>query len=69
MNEILQNLKTHCERPDTEIAEAADISLTKVHLHLSELTAKGEVMAYHSIWKYSDSFHERRDKKISEPRY
>lgn len=49
MNEILQYLKTHGERLDTEIAEAAGISLAKVRLHLSELTAKGNVMSCHSI--------------------
>ena len=48
MNEILQYLKTHGERLDTEIAEAVGISLTKVRLHLSELATKGEVMACHS---------------------
>ncbi|MDD5299975.1 MAG: FaeA/PapI family transcriptional regulator [Gallionella sp.] len=49
MIEILQYLKTHGERLDTEIAEAAGISLNKVRLHLSELAAKGEVVACHSI--------------------
>ncbi len=48
MNEILQYLKTHGERLDTEIAEAAGISVAKVRLHLFELTAKGEVMSCHS---------------------
>ncbi|MFA5825687.1 MAG: FaeA/PapI family transcriptional regulator [Gallionellaceae bacterium] len=48
MNTILQYLKTHGERLDTEIAEAAGISVAKVRLHLSELTAKGEVMSCHS---------------------
>jgi len=48
MNEILQYLKTHGERLDSEIAEAAGISLAKVRLHLSELTARGEVMSCHS---------------------
>jgi hypothetical protein len=37
MKEILQYLKTHGERLDTEIAEATGISLTKVRLLLSEL--------------------------------
>ncbi|CAH1905015.1 hypothetical protein NTGHW29_430012 [Candidatus Nitrotoga sp. HW29] len=60
MNEIVPYLKSHGERPNTEIAEAAGISLTKVRLLLSELAAKNEVMACHSIWKYGDSFHERR---------
>lgn len=48
MNEILQYLKTHGERLDTEIAEAAGISVAKARIHLSELTAKGEVMSCHS---------------------
>jgi len=45
MNEILQYLKTRGERLDSEIAEATGIRLAKVRLHLSELTAKGEVMS------------------------
>jgi len=49
MKEILQYLKTHGEQLDAEIAEATGISLTKVRLHLSELAAKGEIMACHSI--------------------
>jgi DeoR/GlpR family transcriptional regulator of sugar metabolism len=49
MKEILQYLKRHGERLDTEIAEATGISLANVRLHLSELAAKGEVMACHSI--------------------
>ena len=49
MKEILQYLKKHGERLDTEIAEATGISLANVHLHLSELAAKGEIMACHSI--------------------
>jgi len=49
MKEILQYLKKHGEKLDTEIALAIGISLANVHLHLSELAAKGEVMACHSI--------------------
>ncbi len=48
MNEILRYLKTHGERLDVEIAEAVGISLAKVRIQLSELTAKGEVMCYQS---------------------
>ena len=48
MNEILQYLKAHGERLDTEIAEATGLSLSKVRAHLSELAAKGEIMACHS---------------------
>lgn len=48
MNEILQYLKTHGERLDAEIAEAAGLSLSKTRLYLAELAAKGEVLAYRS---------------------
>lgn len=49
MKEILQYLKSHGEQLDTEIAAATGISLADAHLHLSALTAKGEVVACHSI--------------------
>jgi DNA-binding Lrp family transcriptional regulator len=49
MKEILQYLKTHGERLDTEIAEAVGLSLTAVRTRLAELAAKGEVMACYSI--------------------
>jgi len=49
MKEILQHLKKHGEQLDTEIAVATGISLANVRLRLSELVAKGEVMACHSI--------------------
>lgn len=49
MNEILQYLKLHGERRDTEIAKATGISLDQTHRHLAELTTKGEVMSYLSI--------------------
>lgn len=48
MGEILQYLKTHGERFDTEIAEATGITLANVRLQLAELAAKGEVMACYS---------------------
>jgi DeoR/GlpR family transcriptional regulator of sugar metabolism len=48
MEKILQYLKTHGERFDTEIAEATGITLANVRLQLAELAAKGEVMACHS---------------------
>ena len=48
MKEILQYLKAHGERLDTDIAEATGISLAKVRVHLSELAAKGEIMVCHS---------------------
>jgi DNA-binding IclR family transcriptional regulator len=49
MNEILQYLQKHGERLDSEIAEAAGLSLSKTRLHLAELAAKGEVMVCDSI--------------------
>jgi hypothetical protein len=49
MHEILQYLKTHGERLDTEIAEATGIPLAKVHLYLSQLAAQREIMACHTI--------------------
>lgn len=49
MKEILQYLKKHGERLDTEVAVATGISLTNVHLHLSELVVRGEVVACYSI--------------------
>ena len=49
MNEILQFLKKHGEGLDAEIASGAGLSLSKTRLYLAELTAKGEVMTYHSI--------------------
>ncbi|MFA5083637.1 MAG: hypothetical protein WC474_13880 [Hydrogenophilaceae bacterium] len=44
MQEILQYLKDHGERLDSEIAAGMGISLEKVCLHLTELAAKGEVI-------------------------
>jgi DNA-binding IclR family transcriptional regulator len=49
MNNILQYLKTHGERLDSEIAEATGIPLAKVRIQMAELAAKGEVMTCHSI--------------------
>ena len=46
--EILQYLKKHGERLDTEIAEATGLPFANVRIHLSELAAKGEIMACHS---------------------
>ena len=48
MKEILQFLKKHGERLDTEIAEAVGISLAKVRLQVLELSANGEIMTCHS---------------------
>ncbi len=48
MNTILQHLKRHGESLDVEIAEAAGMSLDLTRAHLAQLTAEGEVMAYHS---------------------
>ncbi len=49
MNEILQYLKMHGERLDTEIARFTGIALDNVRLHLSELATKGEIIACRSI--------------------
>jgi len=49
MNEILQYLKNHGERLDTDIAEATGISLATVRLRLAELAAKCEIVKCHSI--------------------
>jgi DeoR/GlpR family transcriptional regulator of sugar metabolism len=48
MNIILQYLKTHGERLDTDIAEATGLSLAKVRAQLSELASQGEIMVCHS---------------------
>ncbi len=49
MKEILQYLKTHGERFDTDIADAMGISLAKMRIQLLELASKGEIMTCHSI--------------------
>jgi hypothetical protein len=49
MKEILQYLKTHGERTDTEIAKVAGISLTNTRLQLEVLAARGEIMSCYSI--------------------
>jgi len=48
MNEILQYLKKHSDKLDTEIARATHLSLPITRQHLAELADKGEVLAYHS---------------------
>lgn len=40
---ILQYLKKHGQRLDWEIAEATGISLPKVRISLSDLSARGEI--------------------------
>ena len=49
MTEILQYLKVHGERLDTDIAVATGIPLENVRIYLSELAAKREIMVCHSI--------------------
>lgn len=49
MKEILQYLKTHGERLDTEIAAATGLSVAKVRIQLAELAAKKEIMTCLSI--------------------
>ena len=49
MHEILQYLKLHGERLDTEIAEAMGIPLAKARQQLTELSANGEIMTCYTI--------------------
>lgn len=49
MQDILQYLKLNGERLDSEIATATGISLAKVRLGVSELSAKGDVIVCRSI--------------------
>lgn len=49
MNNILKFLKTHGESLDVDIAEAIGASLAKVRIQLSQLSASGQVISYHSI--------------------
>ena len=49
MQEILQDLKNNGERLDSEIATATGISLAKVRLSVSELSARGDVILCRSI--------------------
>src|SRR5437763_8668521 len=49
MQEILKYLKDRGERLDSEIASDTGISLENVRLHVSALSARGEVMLCQSI--------------------
>ena len=49
MNEILQYLKNHGERLDTDIAKATGIPLAKTRLYLAELLTQRQIMSCHSI--------------------
>lgn len=49
MNEILQYLKEHGERLDSEIAKGTGISLAKVRVGVADLAANGEIIMCHSI--------------------
>ena len=49
MQEILQYLKQNGEQLDSEIATATGVSLAKVRLSVSELSARGDVMVCRSI--------------------
>lgn len=44
MHEILQYLKDHGEKLDSEIAAGTGISLANVRLRVSDLSARGEVI-------------------------
>lgn len=48
MEQILQYLQKHGERLDVEIAKASNLSLSKTRAYLTELAAKGKIVAYHS---------------------
>ena len=48
MNEILQYLKLHGEKLDTEIAEATGLSVEAIRIQLTSLAAKSEVMVCQS---------------------
>jgi DNA-binding IclR family transcriptional regulator len=49
MQEILQYLKNHGERLDSEIAAATGLSLAHVRRGMTDLSAKGDVMMCRSI--------------------
>jgi DNA-binding IclR family transcriptional regulator len=49
LKSILQYLKTHGERLDTEIAEALGLTLANTRAQLADLAAKREIMVCHSI--------------------
>src|SRR5947207_13566879 len=49
LQEIVKYLKNHSERLDSEIASDTGISLENVRLHVSALSARGEVMLCQSI--------------------
>ena len=49
MQEILKYLKDRGEQLDSEIASATGISLENVRLHVSTLSARGEVIMCQSI--------------------
>jgi hypothetical protein len=49
MEQIRQYLKINGERLDTEIAKAMGIPLAKMRVQLTELAAKCEIVACHSI--------------------
>ncbi len=48
MHSILKFLEKHGESLESDIAEAVGISLANAHARLSQLSASGQVMSYHS---------------------
>ena len=50
---ILQYLKTHGQRLDSEIAAATGIPLRKVRLSLTDLSARGEISKC-SVTRFND---------------
>jgi len=53
MQEIMNYLKAHGERLDSEIASATGISLANVSRTVSDLSAKGEVIVCH-LTRFTD---------------
>jgi len=49
VHQVLQYLKKHGEKLDSEIARDTGITLANVRLSISKLTASGEVIVCHSI--------------------
>ncbi len=43
MQTILKYLKTHGQKLDTEIAEALDVPIEQLHLHIATLSALGDI--------------------------
>ena len=67
MQDILQYLTLNGERLDSEIAAATGRSLAKVRVAVSELSARGEVVACRLAWRksrYGNSYQSEQPEKI-----